>query len=296
MTPKVAIIILNWNGKKDTIECLESLKKITYPNYGIILVDNGSNDGSFEYFKEKYPYIEIIENGKNLGFAEGNNVGIRSALSNSADYVLLLNNDIEVDAEFLTELVNVGESDKSIGFVGPKGYFFYRKNTLQFTGGGKIDLIRGKATLIGRGEIDTGKYDKCYEVGYVNGACLLCKTEVIRKIGMLDPFYFIYWEETDWCLSGRKIGYKSIYAYRSKIWHKVGATTASNFTTYLLSRNMFYFIKKHGTRKQYLLFILYFFGFQFWLTSIVHLIFHKDKNTFISFLKGVIDGLKISYL
>ena len=125
---KVTIILLNWNGKEDTIECLESLKHITYPNYEILLVDNGSTDGSVECFRERYPGMEIIENGENLGFAEGNNVGIRRAMDEGADYVLLLNNDTVVDPEFLGELVKVGESDPKIGIVGPKICYYNNKS------------------------------------------------------------------------------------------------------------------------------------------------------------------------
>src|SRR3989339_346256 len=123
--PLVYILILNWNGKEDTLECLSSLKKIDYPNYKTIVIDNGSTDDSVKIINKKYPKIKIIENKKNLGYAEGNNVGIRYALKNKADYVLILNNDTIVDKKFLTELVKVGESNEKVGIVGPNVYCYF---------------------------------------------------------------------------------------------------------------------------------------------------------------------------
>ncbi|NQE54445.1 hypothetical protein C5S29_12710, partial [ANME-1 cluster archaeon GoMg3.2] len=206
MMLKVSIIILNWNGWKDTIECLESLYQITYPNYEVVVVDNGSEDESiekiieycegkikveskfFEYDPSNKPIkvIEytraeagggkeeeidslpsnrkmiIIKNEKNYGFAEGNNIGMRYALKAlNPDYILLLNNDTVVDREFLGELMKVAESNGMIGFVGAKVYFYDKSNVIQFTGGGKIDLTRGKAPRIASGKIDNGQYDNC---------------------------------------------------------------------------------------------------------------------------------------
>ena len=338
--PKVSIIILNWNGWQDTIECLESLYQITYPSYDVIVVDNDSENESvqkireycggeievdskfFEYSIENKP-IKIIEytkdqaeagggkengimevpsngkmilikNEKNYGFAEGNNIAMRYALKAlNPNYILLLNNDTVVDTEFLGELVKVAESDSGIGFAGSKVYFYDNCNTIQFTGGGKIDLVKGRAPRIASGEIDNGQYDSCYEVGYIGGSCLLCKTEVIKEIGVLDHSYFVYWEETDWCLRGHKMGYKSIYVFRSKIWHKGGASSGSCVEAYYFNRNMFYFMKRHASRRQLLSFSLYFFGFRFWYACWVYIISHKDIRVFISFLRGVVDGLMI---
>ncbi|MGP8012425.1 MAG: glycosyltransferase family 2 protein, partial [Halobacteriota archaeon] len=145
--PKVAIVVLNWNGKRDTVECLASLNEIDYSNYEILLVDNGSTDGSQKYFRAQYPEIELIENEMNLGFAEGNNVGIRHAMNGRADYVLLLNNDTFVHPKFLSELVRVAEGGSRIGFVGPKIYYQEwrgQRDVIAFAGG-CVNLWIGKA-------------------------------------------------------------------------------------------------------------------------------------------------------
>jgi len=294
MTPKVSIIILNWNGKEDTTECLESLKRISYSNYEIILVDNGSSDGSVEFLKERYPQIEIIENGRNLGFAEGNNVGIKKAIEKGTEYVLLLNNDTIVDPKFLGELVKVAESNPKIGIAGPKTYYYDyngRKDIINFAGG-KFDIWKGESYHIGINEIDTGQYDEIRVVDYVEGSCLLAKKEMIEKVGLLNPVYFVYWEENDLCLRASRAGYKSVYAPGAKIWHKVTSSTPNQFAIYLRSRNIFILIKMHSTKLQFLSFFLYFFLFQFWFKSAIFLIYHRDLKSFKSFFKGTFDGVK----
>src|SRR4030042_2187559 len=136
MNPKVSIIILNWNGLEDTIECLNSLKKITYPNYKVILVDNGSKGNDARVLREKFgDYIHLIENDRNYGYAKGVNIGIRYALANSAsEYILLLNNDTVVAPDFLNQLVKLAESDSSVGIVGPKTYYYGSSSRLESIG------------------------------------------------------------------------------------------------------------------------------------------------------------------
>jgi hypothetical protein len=290
--PRVSIIILNWNGKDDTIECLESLKNIFYSNYEIILVDNGSTDGSVKYFEEHYPEIEIIENGDNLGFAEGNNVAIKYVIDNGTDYVLLLNNDTIVGPDFLSELVSVAESDSEIGVVGPNVYYYSEISKIQ-SAGGKIYWNRGKAPHFTNKD-DIKEISRVRDVDYIMGCALLAKSELVKKIGLLNKDYFAYWEETDWCVRSKKSGYRIVHVPKSKIWHKGGSTSkkSSGFYEYYMTRNMFWFMKQNATKKQYFLFLIYFFGFKFWFASVVHIIYNHNVKAFLSFLKGIIDGIK----
>ena len=291
---KVYIIILNWNGKEDTIECLESLKHITYSNYEILLVDNGSTDGSVECLRERYPRLEIIETGVNLGFAEGNNVGMRRAMNEGAEYVLLLNNDTVVDSEFLGELVKVAESDPKIGFAGPKVYYYDydgRKDVLNFAGG-KLNMWKGLSYHIGVNEIDNGQYNEIKKVDYAEGSCLFVSKEVINKIGLLDPIYFTYWEENDWCVRGKNAGYRSFFVPKAKIWHKIGASNVSQKNIYYMTRNKFWFMRKYATLFEYLSSSLYFIVFQFWFQTSIFVLYHRNLNEFKSFCKGIIDGLR----
>ena len=292
--PRVSIIVLNWNGKHDTVECLESLSHISYPNYEVIVVDNGSTDGSVEQFKARYPEIEVIENQENLGFAEGNNVGIRAALQEDTAYVLLLNNDTIVDPQFLDELVDVAERDSRVGFAGPKIYYYDydsrgRKDVIN-SAGVKLNMWVGRVWPLGDHEIDAGQYDRVQLVDTLIGSCLLVKTRVITEIGLLDPKFFAYWEETDWCSRGSAAGYTSIYVPQAKIWHKYAASSSGRPNDYYVTRNRFWFMRKNALKSQYFTFLLWFFLYDFrW--QCLGLLRLRDFDSMRTYCKAVFDGL-----
>lgn len=311
MNLSVSIIILNWNGWKDTIECLESLYKIKYPNYNVIVVDNGSNDDSIKKIKEyskgeievkskffKHEFnnkpIKIIEydrqelffnkvrrknikegssnkqmilikNEKNYGFAEGNNIGIKYALKTlDPDYLLLLNNDTIVDKYFLNELVKVAESDREIGIVGPKIYYYDHPDIIQHAGG-MINMWKGKRYVRGYRESDSNQYDQIENVDFITGATLLIKSKVIKKIGVLDIDYFTYTEDVDLCYRASESSYKILYVPKSKIWHKVSKSTGNEMSPtsmFLMVRNTIIFMKKNAKIYQcytYIVFSIYYF-------------------------------------
>jgi GT2 family glycosyltransferase len=284
---KVGVIILNWNGKKDTDECLDSLKSITYPNYEIILVDNGSTDGSVEYLKKLHPEIEIIENQKNLGFAEGNNVGIIKAIENKADYVLLLNNDTVVSPDFLTTMIDVAESNDKYGIVGPKICYYHDPSKI-WSVGGDVNLFTG--SIKNKGNMDPQEMYKGIKiVDYISGCSLLIRSELIKKIGLLDKDYFLYFEETDWNMRAHKEGYVSVITCDAKILHKSGASIkkVNNLNYYYFSRNGFLFFKKNGSWYHYITFIpinLIRYGSMFCLNLIVG---NYSASKYI--LNGIVD-------
>lgn len=294
MNPKVSIIILNWNGFTDTINCLDSLKKITYPNYNIILVDNGSEGNDVEVLREKYEdYIHIIENGKNLGFAEGNNVGIRYALDKfNPDYILLLNNDTVVDSLFLNELIKAGGSEEDTGLLGPKIYTLGQNNKIQSMGA-KIDLWTGRSFSLGRNKPDYLFSSKNNEVDYCSGACLLIKKIVINSIGLLNSEYFLYWEEIDFCFTAKKAGFKIKSIPSSIIWHKESGTASktSGLKEFYMIRNRFIFMKKHASGLQFITFILWVFLFALWYNLIFLLLIKRDLKVIRQYLRGIIEGL-----
>ncbi|MGZ4891639.1 MAG: glycosyltransferase family 2 protein [Halobacteriota archaeon] len=289
--PKVVIVIVNWNGKHLTVECLHSLLKIDYSNYEVLLVDNGSTDGSQECFRDRFPEIELLENGENLGFAEGCNVGIRRAMECHGDYVLLLNNDTVTHERFLSELVRVAECDSKIGFVGPKVYYYnyHGRRDIIWCAGGRLNLWIGKALIIGEGEKDTGQYEDTKVVDWVPGACLLVRSDVVQRVGLLDSTYFAYSEELDWCVRGYRAGYASVFVPRAMIWHIAAASSGAARYWYYLTRNHFWFMRKHASRTQYLSFLAYFFFVQFWISTTQILL--RSHHAFTCFLKGVRDGI-----
>lgn len=243
--PLVYIILVNYKGLEDTIECLKSLDSITYTNYRTIVVDNASNDNSCEELR-KYTNIELIELKENLGFAGGNNVGIKVAMDNKADYVLLLNNDTVVEKDFLDHLVDVAEADSTVGAVGGKIYYFDDKKLIWYAGA-KINTFTSRTQHLGAEEHDNGQYNELCETGYITGCMMLVKAEVVEKVGVMDESYFLYYEETDWNVRINQAGYKLMYQPKSVIYHKVSSSTKKiNYVmNYYYDRNSYYFINKN---------------------------------------------------
>lgn len=245
--PKIAIVILNWNGKKDTKECLNSLNKITYSNYEIILVDNGSADGSVEMLEKEYPEINLIKNKENLGFTGGNNVGIKKALEHNADYVLLLNNDTIVEQDFLENIMDVAQLDPSIGIVGPKIYYYSLPYIIWSAGGRYIPFL-GKARTYGINKEDCSKYNKMRQVSWVTGCAMLIKREVFNKLGLLEEQYFSNYEDLDFCISAGRVGYKIYYAPQAVIYHKVardwGGLDSPLYIYYQVRNNLLFIERK----------------------------------------------------
>lgn len=267
MAPKVFIIVLHYKNWKDTRECLKSLEKINYDNFEIEVPDNDK---------------------KNLGFAGGNNVGIKHALDCNADYVLLLNNDTITEPNFLKELIKAGESDNKIGILGPLIYEYPSKK-IHFAGG-KINWLYTKGTHIR--EIRNGKQE-IKETDYITGCCMLIKRKVIEKIGLMPEKYFLYFEDVEWCLKAQKQGFKCVVVVKSKIWHKVSQATSEGSFSYiyyhtrngllLSKRNAPFFIKN----------LTYLNSFLIYLKQIIKLIiFPKRKNWSKAIMKGIDDFYK----
>ncbi len=342
--PKVFIIILNWNGWEDTIECLESLYTISYPNYDVVIVDNDSQDDSLArirafasgevavksaslthtYRSEPLPVISysrreaeesqsaslskklarggqnkgsnrslvIIQNERNFGYSEGNNIGMRYALRASADYVLLLNNDTVVDEHFLTELVRAADKDASIGAIGPKIYSYDAPSVIQSTGARK-DFFTGTPISLNNGKTDDEANH--FTIGgllpadYMSGACILTKRKVIEEVGKLDPTYFLYYEDQDWCTRISMAGYRIVCNLNSKIWHKKMASTskAKRFSQYYPERSRVIYMRKYAQTSQFISFLL------FHIPYYVALLTKKRQFDDIPrFIQGLIDGLR----
>jgi GT2 family glycosyltransferase len=301
--PLVCIVVLNWNGLRDTIECLESLQKIAYPNHKVVVVDNASASDDAGALRQKFgDYAHIIQNDKNYGYTGGNNIGIRYGLQVvKADYLLILNNDTTVAPDFLGHLVGTAETDSATGVAGPKVYYYDFPDRIQ-SAGMRVNMWTGQATLIGSRRLDTGQHRKPQEVDAVSGCCLLIKREAIRTVGEFDESYFCYWDETDYCARIRKAGLKVLCVPEAWIWHKMPmkqrlsdmtptAGKSRGLAQYCAARNQFRFMRRHATRWQYASFLAYFFAYRLWFMAALNLLYHRDIRAFKGFSRGTLDGL-----
>jgi GT2 family glycosyltransferase len=242
---KVGVILVNWNGKQDTLACLRSLSQLKYADYDIIVVDNGSEDGSVEAIKASFPQIALLEMGENLGFVGGNNQGISYALEHNAAFILLLNNDTEVAPDFLDIMVKVLADAPQTGIVGPLIYYFDPPNVI-WSAGGEIDWRRGSTTMIGINEDDNGQFGQSpFPVDFVTGCALLIKRDVLEKIDLLEPKFFAYYEETEWCVRAARAGFQILTVPQAKIWHKISPAKreASPLVHYYMTRNRLLFLE-----------------------------------------------------
>jgi hypothetical protein len=281
--PFVSIIFPNFNGRNDTLECIDSLGNLDYPKdkLEIIITDNGSNDGSQIAIKEKFKKISnlgwykllLLENKENKGAVEAYNRAIKNAYDRY-DYVWKLDNDVVLDSKSLFYLINLSESDKKIGVTGSKDYYNDERHTI-WSAGGKVSYFRGSVRNIGVDEEDKKQYDDIKDVDYVGGCSLLIKKGVINRIGLLDKNYFVYFDETDWCIETAKAGYRVIYQPKSIVYHKVSRTTKPNspFYIYYFTRNNLYFMKKQAKWYHWLVFIPYYV-----VKSLIYLIYWRIKG------------------
>ncbi len=260
---KVAIITVNYNGKKDTIELLESFTKLPTTNYQLltIVVDNASEDGSVSSIKKQFPDVDIIQTGENLGFSGGYNKGIEYAAVWGADYSLIINNDCIIkDDNLIEELIKTAQSEDNIGLVSPKIYFAkgfeFHKNKYKnedlgkviWYAGGKFDWDNIGSIHRGLDEVDAGQYDFVEQSEIFSGACVLIKKEVFEKVGLLDESYFLYFEDSDFARKSLDQGFKIYYNGKSSIYHKVSQSTGvgSSLTDYYHTRNRLIFGMKYG--------------------------------------------------
>jgi len=218
--PKVFVITLNWNGKKWLSDCLSSVLAMHYPNFEVVVVDNGSTDGSVEFMKKKFPQVHVVETFRNLGYAGGFNTGLEFAAARGAEYFLIMNNDTVIDAEALAALVETAMSQPKAGFVTGKIYYYDHPNILQ-TVGKKEDPIRWSGDHIGSGEKDIGQYETVKERHFLDDVMTLVDRKMYDEIGGYDPQFFLQSEEFDWQVRALKRGWKFYYTPKAKLWHRV---------------------------------------------------------------------------
>lgn len=228
------IILVNWNGKTVTLDCLASLANVTYSPFKTLVVDNASTDGSVDGIRSAFPETEVLCLAENRRFAGGNNAGIRHALAHGAEFIVLLNNDTTVDAGFLDRMTETFRLNKDAGLVAPKIYYQDQPDVLWYAGG-DISFWTGTMRHVGIREHDRGQYDAPRETGYATGCCMLTNRGVIGRIGLLDESYFMYSEDADWSLRARREGYRVLYEPRAKVWHKISVSAGGHLSRFKLT-------------------------------------------------------------
>lgn len=263
--PKVSIIILTIDALAMTKKQLEDVEKLEINgiNCECLVVDNGSHDGSREKLSElKLPNMnyKFIGSKVNLGFAGGNNLGIKDALKTGSNYVILMNNDLILSKDIVAKMVGFMEKNPEIGIASPKiyfakGYEFHKnrykeseKGKVFWYAGGVIDKSNVYTSHRGVNEVDKGQYNKIAETDVANGACMIVRSKVFKKVGLLDASYFLYWEDADFSLRAKRAGFRVVYFPGTRVWHKVSGSSGgigSPTNDYFLTRNRFYFAKRY---------------------------------------------------
>ncbi|MEI9917737.1 MAG: glycosyltransferase family 2 protein [Bacteroidota bacterium] len=254
--PLVSIVTVNFNQTAVTRDLLLSLKKISYTNIETIVIDNGSSDDSISSLAVEFPEIQLIKTHQNLGFAGGNNVGIKVA---KGDYLLLLNNDVEVTPGFLEPLVETLENNPEAAVASPKIVYYGRDEMIQYAGSSKINTFTGRGRRIGYLETDKGQYDYIRPTELGHGACIMVSRKAISTVGLMPEDYFLYYEEHDWTETMKRHNFKVYYVGTSKIYHKESVSTGRNspLKTYFLSRNRLLFARRNSSGIVLLISILY---------------------------------------
>lgn len=254
---KIAVVVLSYNSREYIARCLDSLQDLDRgkEKVEVWVVDNASTDGSAEYLRDKYPGYKLVVNQENQGYAEGNNVGIRHARAWGADWIWIVNPDIKLGKKSLTALLQFVKNRPQSGIVGSKVYYEpgfethperYEKSQLGqilWYAGGEMDWDNVYSVHRGLDEVDSGKYDRLERTEFVTGASMLLRSKMLQQVGLLDPKYFLYYEENDLCQRALRAGWQLWYVSKSQVWHANAQATGmgSPLVDYYTTRNRMLF-------------------------------------------------------
>ena len=287
--PLVSVISVHYNGVEFTEAFINSILKITYEPIEVIIVDNGSPYEPIEPLISKYPEVKFIVSEDNLGFAGGNNLGMKVA---KGQFFLFLNNDTEVPENFLEPIMDHFKTHPDTGMVSPLIKYF-NTNIIQYAGNGAINLLTGRSERAGINEEDKGQYNFNYRTEMIHGAALMVRKSVIDEIGLMPEIYFLYYEEIDWCIQAQVRGYETWVIGESQIFHKESMSVGkdSPFKLYYMTRNRVLFLRRNTKGLQKLSWVLFFIFFTIPKNSIVYLLKGHMKSL-RAFYKGLLYNLR----
>jgi GT2 family glycosyltransferase len=291
--PLVYIILLTWNQRQDTLACLASLEQLTYPKIQILVVDNGSQDGTSEVIRGQFPAVDLLVNEHNLGFQGGFNLGMRYALAHGADFLLVMNNDTAVQPDMLDELMAYAGMPE-VGMLAPKIYYFDEPERI-WSVGGDCHPITFEMTHKGDNQIDHGQWSEVVERDFLVGCAMLMPRALPEKIGLFDTGYHpIYYEDVDLCVRARQAGFRLLLVPSAKMWHRVSASgggSGSPRERYLMARHSVRYFRKyvHGWRR--LIVVPYRFGSA--LKTSLRLARQKRFESIRAYWRGLRDGWKM---
>jgi len=289
--PRVSIVIPTYNRRKDVLECLQSIRGLHYPNYEIIVVDNGSTDGTSHAIEKFFPEVTLVKSNRNLGVTGGRNLGARHS---SGEYIFFLDHDTTVNGNVLVELMSVMQSNPKVGIAGPAIYYYSDPKRV-WALGTSINMLSGRVSFNYEGKVDHGEFVKAMEVQVLPSA-MLVKREVIDKVGLFDDIFFAVYEDTDFCFRVKKAGYKVSCVPTARVWHKMSPDKRRSVVgvlsrAHLVSRNRIIFMKKHS--KSFLAFTVFFLP--------VYLIYYSLHAFCVSrmdwlkgFVKGTVSGMAVA--
>jgi GT2 family glycosyltransferase len=237
MQPSVIAVVLNWHSREDTLACVESLRSQSYKRLGILVVDNGSFDGTLEAIRQDFAGVMTLQLEKNLGYTGGNNTGIAKALELGADFIFLVNSDVRLAHDAIATLVRVAEPE--VAALGPTVYHWQTPDKVQ-SAGNSFHQWTGTARIL----MDA-KEDQPRDVDYVAGCAMMMRASVLTDIGPFDERYFAYCEELEWCLRARKAGYRVLHVPSARVWHRWSASVPTPLQQFLVSRNQIWVVREH---------------------------------------------------
>lgn len=258
MQPKLFVIILNYNGCQDTLDCVESVLRCDYKNLVTVVVDNASTDGSYPVFLGKLPAeVVLLRSETNIGYAGGNNIGIRYAQEQGAEYICVLNNDTVIHGDAFSKCVSFLQENPQAGFVGPVILEFH-EDTVQSTGG-DIHIRKGDVTLNNNGKLPSQLPDRI-PCDYIGGACILMRTSLLDQVGLIPECYFLFFEETEWCFRAQQAGWENQCIPGAYVRHKGSASidAIDGLHAYLMERNRVAFVRRNiGSKARFCLYLAY---------------------------------------